>query len=92
MSTSNLTPESAFGSRSVEKYVPASALTITGGTVVIELPRMPGQVSLPEFQSVSIDFYRLDDGATAQEMYRHLWNRRTEPLPSFAMQSTFEAL
>lgn len=75
-----------------ELYFPASAITITGDLVVIHLPMLVEQTPLPDFQSVSIDFYRLDDGGTPEAMYRHLWNRRGEPIPSYAMHSAFETL
>jgi hypothetical protein len=74
-------------SESWEIYFPASALQIAGDVVTLSLPGHPAHTQLPAYSAVTIDFYRLDDGATAEDMYRFLWNRRTEPLPSFAMQS-----
>jgi hypothetical protein len=75
-----------------EIYFPASALQISSDTITLALPEHPVNAQLPAFTSVTIEFYRLDDGATAEDMYRYLWNRRTHSLPSFAMQSEFAFL
>lgn len=75
-----------------EIYFPATALQISADMITLALPEHPVNAQLPAFNSVSIDFYRLDGGATAEAMYRYLWNRRTHSLPSFAMQSEFTFL
>jgi hypothetical protein len=75
-----------------EIYFPATALQISGDMITLALPEHPGNAQLTAFTSVSIDFYRLDGGATAEAMYRYLWNRRAHSLPSFAMQSEFAFL
>ena len=41
---------------------------------------------------IHFDLYRLDDGATADDMLRFKRHRRRHPLPSFAMQSAFRLL
>jgi hypothetical protein len=75
-----------------EIYFPATALQISGDVVSLALPENPVSAQLPAFTSVTIEFYRLDGGATPEDMYRYLWNRRTHSLPSFAMQSEFTFL
>ena len=75
-----------------EIYFPATALQISGDIVTLALPEHPDNAQLPAFTSVTIELYRLDGGATAEAMYRYLWNRRTHVLPSFAMQSEFTFL
>jgi hypothetical protein len=75
-----------------EIYFPATALQISGDVVTLALPEHPVNAQLPAFTSVTIELYRLDGGATAEAMYRYLWNRRTHSLPSFAMQSEFAFL
>jgi len=75
-----------------EIYFPATALQISGDIITLALPEHPVNAQLPAFTSVTIELYRLDGGATAEAMYRYLWNRRTYSLPSFAMQSEFTFL
>ena len=75
-----------------EIYFPATALQISADMITLALPEHPVNEQLPAFTSVSIEFYRLDGDATAETMYRYLWNRRTHSLPSFAMQSEFTFL
>jgi len=75
-----------------EIYFPATALQISGDVVTLALPERPANAQLPAFTSVTIELYRLDGGATAEAMYRYLWNRRAHSLPSFAMQSEFTFL
>ena len=75
-----------------EIYFPATALQISADMITLELPEHPVNAELPAFTSASIELFRLDGGATAEAMYRYLWNRRTHLLPSFAMQSEFTFL
>ncbi|MDH3637858.1 MAG: hypothetical protein OES09_05275 [Gammaproteobacteria bacterium] len=75
-----------------EIYFPTTALQISGDVVTLSLPQHPAHSQLPSFNAVTIEFYRLDRGATAESMYRYLWNRSAHALPSFAMQSEFTFL
>ncbi|MDH3507954.1 MAG: hypothetical protein OEQ25_12525, partial [Gammaproteobacteria bacterium] len=75
-----------------EIYFPASALQIAGDVVTLTLPQHPAHAQLPAFNFANITLYRLDDGAVPETMYRYLWNRRANPLPSFAMLSDFAFL
>ena len=77
-------------SKSWEVYFPGDALQKTGDTLTLALPKFPTQSGYPVFTSANLYLSRLDDGATALHMYRFLWNKRGNPMPSYAMKSGYK--
>lgn len=80
----------ACGTGYWEICFPGSALQVAGDTLTLSLPAYPLGPT-PSFDSARLELYRLD-GATPREMFRHRWNPRSNPLPSYAMQSEFSFL
>lgn len=67
-----------------EIYFPWSIVTEIGDDGTLQLPTLPGYPTLPEFDTIMLELYRLDGSTTADAMLQYYLNHKENPYPSFA--------
>ncbi len=67
-----------------EIYFPWSIVTEIGYDGTLQLPSLPGYPTLPDFDTIMLELYRLDGSTTANDMLQYYLNQKETPYPSFA--------
>jgi|GEM_PF-4780988 len=75
-----------IGSPSIswEIYFPWSIVTEIGNTGTLQLPVLPGYATLPSFDTIMLELYRLDGTTTPDSMLQYHLNHKENPYPSYA--------
>lgn len=67
-----------------EIYFPWSIVAEVGNTGTLQLPALPGYATLPTFDTIMLELYRLDGTTTPDKMLQYYLNHKENPYPSFA--------
>ena len=76
----------AGGSLSWDIYFPWSVVQMTGDTATVHLPALPGHPTMPAFDFMKLEIYRLDAATTVNSMLRYILDAKRNPYPSYAMK------
>lgn len=67
-----------------EIYFPWSIVTEIGNEGTLQLPALPGYPTLPDFDTIMLELYRLDGSTTADAMLQYYLDHKENAYPSFA--------
>jgi hypothetical protein len=76
----------AGGSLAWDIYFPWSVVQMNGDIATLNLPSLPGHPSLPTFDFMKLEIYRLDGATTVDSMLRNILDVKRNPFPSYAMK------
>lgn len=74
------------GSLSWDIYFPWSVIQMNGETATLHLPSLPGHPTLPAFDFMKLEIYRLDAATTVNSMLRYILDAKRNSYPSYAMK------
>lgn len=67
-----------------EIYFPWSIVSENGNAGTLQLPTLPGYTTLPAFDTIMLELYRLDGTTTPDKMLQYYLNRKENTYPSYA--------